>query len=69
MNKREIKAALADTKQKLVVWAVIAVLGLVSGNIITIPYLPFILIAVFIYWLYLFITFVYLTILDLKRGK
>lgn len=30
MNKKEIKAALADTKEKLVIWAVIAILGLIS---------------------------------------
>ncbi len=67
MNKRELKVALADTKQKLVIWAVIAVLCLVSENLIQLSFLPFMMIAIFIYWLYLFITFVYLTILTYKR--
>ncbi|GEN95661.1 hypothetical protein [Pediococcus ethanolidurans] len=67
MNRHDLKAVLADTKEKLVVWAVIAILCLVSENILNYSFIPFILIAIFVYWLYLFITFVYLTILEMKK--
>lgn len=66
MSNRELKVTLADTKEKLVIWAVIAILCVVSENLLNFAFIPYILIATFIYWIYLFVTFVYLTILKMK---
>ncbi|AVL00326.1 hypothetical protein PI20285_06595 [Pediococcus inopinatus] len=67
MSKKELKAALADTKQKLVIWAVIAILCLVSESLLPYSFIPYILIAIFVYWMYLFISLIYLTFLARKK--
>ncbi|AMV59962.1 Hypothetical protein ADU72_1699 [Pediococcus damnosus] len=69
MNKKEIKAALADTKEKLVIWAVIAILGLISESLLPYAFVPYIIIAIFVYWVYLFISLIYLTFLARKKAN